>query len=271
METSSAQNVKSKMQSTSRTPKPAILDQLLDLIPFNCFCLRGVCARVWIHLWKGIFPWDNILVEDSHVADIPRINLWNLKPGNAISCILSIQICSKIYANCTCSTGGRHLPPSLYVKKALDFVCAFIINKWLWLCKGCFGRSLTEMSKNTKTKTKNNAQCFCNLHNLCHTPLSYHSYRGALHIWQSILKAINIGVIIFNYSLYTAVLLINFDESYMFRPNDTWISAQLPDRKILGGGHVPPLRAPDTPTIHCANATEGPRGNTPSPRHVHFF
>jgi hypothetical protein len=26
-------------------------------------------------------------------------NFRNLKPGNAISCILSIQICSKIYAN----------------------------------------------------------------------------------------------------------------------------------------------------------------------------
>ena len=58
----------------------------------------------------------------------------------------------------------------------------------------------------------------------------HHSYTGVLHIWQSILKAINIGIIIFKYSLWTKVL-INFDESYMFCPNDTWISAQLPDRK----------------------------------------
>jgi hypothetical protein len=69
----------------------------------------------------------------------------------------------------------------------------------------------------------------------------HHSYTGVLHIWQSILKAIYIGVIRFNYSLKTAVLLINFDESYMFCPNDTWISAQLPDRKNFGGGHMPPV------------------------------
>ena len=36
------------------------------------------------------------------------------------------------------------------------------------MCKGCFSRRLTEMSRNAKTKTKNNAQCFYNLHNLCH-------------------------------------------------------------------------------------------------------
>ena len=77
----------------------------------------------------------------------------------------------------------------------------------------------------------------------------HHSYTGVLHIWQSILKAIYIGVIRFNYSLKTAVLLINFDESYMFCPNDTWISAELPDRKNLGGGAYAPC-APlpaDTP------------------------
>jgi hypothetical protein len=52
-------------------------------------------------------------------------------------------------------------PPACMLKKALDFVCAFM-HKCVWLCKGCFSRSLTEMSRNTKTKTKNNAQCFCN-------------------------------------------------------------------------------------------------------------
>jgi hypothetical protein len=61
-------------------------------------------------------------------------------------------------------------------------------------------RNLTEMSRDTKTKIKNNAQCFCDLNNLCHKPSSF-IYTGVLHIWQSILKAINIGVITFNYSL----------------------------------------------------------------------
>jgi hypothetical protein len=33
----------------------------------------------------------------------------------------------------------------------------------------------------------------------------------------------------------------NFDESYMFSPNDTWISAQLPPNgKRGGGGHLYP-------------------------------
>jgi hypothetical protein len=70
---------------------------------------------------------------------------------------------------------GHTPPPSpaCMLKKALDFVCAFI-NKWVWLCKGCFSRRLTEMSRNAKTKTKNiNAQCFYNLHNLCHKPSSF--------------------------------------------------------------------------------------------------
>jgi hypothetical protein len=63
------------------------------------------------------------------------------------------------------------------------------------------------------------------------------------------LKAINIGVIIFNYSSQTAVLLINFDESYMFCPNDTWISAQLPDRKKFcpAAADFCPLRDPPSP------------------------
>jgi hypothetical protein len=34
-------------------------------------------------------------------------NVWNLKPGNGISCILSIQICSKIYAKYTCIWNKR--------------------------------------------------------------------------------------------------------------------------------------------------------------------
>jgi hypothetical protein len=62
--------------------------------------------------WKVTFPWDNILVGNSHacgrhtshesLGHSPPENVWNLKPGNAISCILSIRICSKIYANYTC-------------------------------------------------------------------------------------------------------------------------------------------------------------------------
>jgi hypothetical protein len=35
------------------------------------------------------------------VVILPPEKFWNLKPENAISCILSIQICSKIYANYT--------------------------------------------------------------------------------------------------------------------------------------------------------------------------
>jgi hypothetical protein len=58
-----------------------------------------------------------------------------LKPGNAISCILSIQTCSKIYAN---------------------YITNFII--------------------------------FAISH--------HHSYTGVFYIWQGILKAINIGIII---------------------------------------------------------------------------
>jgi hypothetical protein len=119
----------------------------------------------------------------------PPENVWNLNPVNAISCILSIQICSKTYANYTCIWNKRRKkctkvtcvgaysapphPPACMLKKALDFVCAFI-NKWVWLCKGCFSRRLTEMTRNAKTKTKNiNAQCFYNLHNLCHNPSSF--------------------------------------------------------------------------------------------------
>jgi hypothetical protein len=37
----------------------------------------------------------------------PPENYWNLKHGNAISCILSTQICSKIYANYTCIWNKR--------------------------------------------------------------------------------------------------------------------------------------------------------------------
>jgi hypothetical protein len=37
----------------------------------------------------------------------PAENFWNLKPGNAIFCILSMQICSKIYANYTCIWNKR--------------------------------------------------------------------------------------------------------------------------------------------------------------------
>jgi hypothetical protein len=69
--------------------------------------------------WKGTFLWDNILEGDSNGwrprvwpiyyawmggvwGSTPPENFWNLNPGNVISCILSIQICSKIYANSTC-------------------------------------------------------------------------------------------------------------------------------------------------------------------------
>jgi hypothetical protein len=37
----------------------------------------------------------------------PPEKFWNLKPGNAISCILSIQICSIIYAKYTCIWNKR--------------------------------------------------------------------------------------------------------------------------------------------------------------------
>jgi hypothetical protein len=36
----------------------------------------------------------------------------------------------------------------------------------------------------------------------------YHSYTGVLHIWQSILKAINIGVIIFNHSFLSTLMRV---------------------------------------------------------------
>jgi hypothetical protein len=38
---------------------------------------------------------------------------WNLKPGNAISCILSIQICSKIYANYICNKKLKNINHNL--------------------------------------------------------------------------------------------------------------------------------------------------------------
>jgi hypothetical protein len=73
--------------------------------------------------WKGTFLWDNILEGDSNgwrprVLSIythewgvwgstPQEKFWNLNPGNVISCILSIQICSKIYANYTCIWNKR--------------------------------------------------------------------------------------------------------------------------------------------------------------------
>jgi hypothetical protein len=73
--------------------------------------------------WKGTFLWDNILEVDRN-GWRPRVwptyhawiggsgayspeNFWNLKHGNAISCILSIQICSKIYAKYTCIWNKR--------------------------------------------------------------------------------------------------------------------------------------------------------------------
>jgi hypothetical protein len=133
-------------------------------------------------MWPTYYSW----IPRGVWGHTPPENVWNLNPVNAISCILSIQICSKIYANYTCIWNKRrknaqrsrvwgHTPPSppaCMLKKALDFVCAFI-TKWVWLCKGCFSRRLTEMSRNAKTKTKNNAQCFYSLHNFCHKPSSF--------------------------------------------------------------------------------------------------
>ena len=44
-----------------------------------------------------------IAMAEGHVCGhTDAENVWNLKPGNGISCILSIQICSKIYAKYTC-------------------------------------------------------------------------------------------------------------------------------------------------------------------------
>jgi hypothetical protein len=47
-------------------------------------------------------------MAEGHVCGsiLPR-KFWNLKSGNAISCILSIQIFSKIYANYTCIWNKR--------------------------------------------------------------------------------------------------------------------------------------------------------------------
>jgi hypothetical protein len=76
--------------------------------------------------------------------------------------------------------GGAFAPPSLYVQRGPGFCMAFI-NKLVWLCKGCFSRSLTDMSRNTKTKTKKMLNVSAIIHNLCHKPSSF-IYRCSLYM-----------------------------------------------------------------------------------------
>jgi hypothetical protein len=155
-------------------------------------------------MWPTYYSW----IPRGVWGHTPRKCL-KFKPRKCNFLQKSIQICSKIYANYTCIWNKRRKkrpkatcvgaysappPPACMLKKALDFVCAFI-NKWVWLCKGCFSRRLTEMSRNAKTKTKNimlNVSTIFIIFAISH----HHSYTGVLHIWQSILKTINIGIII---------------------------------------------------------------------------
>ena len=96
--------------------------------------------------------------------------------------------------------GGHSPPPSLYVKKGPGFCMSFYKQMSMIVCKGCFSISLTEISIETlrqKLRTMLNVLAIFVIFAISH----HHSYAGVLHIWQSILKAINIRVIIFNYSL----------------------------------------------------------------------
>jgi hypothetical protein len=73
------------------------------------------------------------------VADIPCMNrgvwghttpehFWNLKPGNAISCIPSIQICSKIYANYTCIWNKRRKKTNKRFKTILTIIYHYLLE-----------------------------------------------------------------------------------------------------------------------------------------------
>jgi hypothetical protein len=56
----------------------------------------------------------------------PPENFWNLKPRNAISCILSIQICCKIYGNYTCIWNKRR--KKLKLKNILTVIYHYLLE-----------------------------------------------------------------------------------------------------------------------------------------------
>ena len=96
--------------------------------------------------WKGTFLWDNILEGDRHgwrpnvwptyhawirgSGAYSRQNFWNLKHGNAISYILSIQICSKIYAKAKyiCIWNQKEGKNAQKVKKILTVIYHYLLE-----------------------------------------------------------------------------------------------------------------------------------------------
>jgi succinate dehydrogenase/fumarate reductase flavoprotein subunit len=74
-----------------------------------------MCGRICMN--RGVV-WGNT----------PPENFWNLMPGNAISCIPSDQICSKIYANNTCIWNKRTEKTNKRFKKILTIIYHYFLE-----------------------------------------------------------------------------------------------------------------------------------------------
>jgi hypothetical protein len=91
-------------------------------------------------MWLTYHAW----IRTPHIHTPPE-HFWNLKPGKAISCILSIQICSKMYANYTCyCIRNKRRKKRTKSKKILTIIYHYLLDRDK-VCRGILPQKMFEI------------------------------------------------------------------------------------------------------------------------------